>query len=610
MTLTVEPNFTIGGRGPADAQGHLQGRRHARPRVHLHGQPLLGHRPRWSDKGKVAPRPVRLADAREFPVRMAERRAGGRLDRAGQDAGAQGLQADRASPCPRTATSRCRSSTPTARWSASSSTASSATKGPHEVKWDGLTTHELAHAGRAGAAGHLHLAGDLAQGDRPASARLGLQRRQRAVGQRPARRTGAAITACRSPAPPTGDQVYLGWSGAEAGKALLACDLQGNVLWKNSRQGMAGAEFVGRRRQPGLCGQLGTGAARTTSIACSADTGAYAEWRGGTPDLFLKDILPDVAQQAQPHRRAGRRRRQAVPQPASRRDFAASTCRDWRSLLKKLKAGEGLARPSWKQAGRGEHDSGRRRWLDGNQPEDEALRRRTTTRPTCATPSLEALNGLLADKSLPAGRQPLARRPGRWRTAGRWKRPTPARWSSSSTELVAVVDAEDPEAAPRLARAAAAPPLRGRRQAGLRGLRTERRCWRSIRPAGTHADGHQRPAQRHRRGRRQARDSIYVAVREPENQVKVFSAGRQAAARDRPARRAPPAGPLAARRHGLCRRASPWTPRASSGWPRPTCARSGSASGTRKTGQFVKEFFGPTHLRGRWAGPSIRSTRT
>ncbi len=41
-----------------------------------------------------------------------------------------------------------------------------------------------------------------------------------------------------------GDKVFLGWSGAEAGSALLACDLQGNVQWKNSRQGMAGAEFA------------------------------------------------------------------------------------------------------------------------------------------------------------------------------------------------------------------------------------------------------------------------------------------------------------------------------------------------------------------------------
>ena len=51
------------------------------------------------------------------------------------------------------------------------------------------------------------------------------------------------------PAPRPADRVFLGWNGAEAGKALLACDLEGNVLWKNSRQGMAGAEVRGRRRR-------------------------------------------------------------------------------------------------------------------------------------------------------------------------------------------------------------------------------------------------------------------------------------------------------------------------------------------------------------------------
>ncbi|MBM4040611.1 MAG: hypothetical protein FJ290_19060, partial [Planctomycetes bacterium] len=40
------------------------------------------------------------------------------------------------------------------------------------------------------------------------------------------------------------EKVYLGWSGAEAGKALVACDLEGNVQWRLSRHGMSGAELL------------------------------------------------------------------------------------------------------------------------------------------------------------------------------------------------------------------------------------------------------------------------------------------------------------------------------------------------------------------------------
>lgn len=41
-----------------------------------------------------------------------------------------------------------------------------------------------------------------------------------------------------------GEMVYLGWSAAEAGKALLACNLRGDIKWKNSRYGMSGASLV------------------------------------------------------------------------------------------------------------------------------------------------------------------------------------------------------------------------------------------------------------------------------------------------------------------------------------------------------------------------------
>ena len=41
-----------------------------------------------------------------------------------------------------------------------------------------------------------------------------------------------------------GDMVYLGWDGSEAGKAMVACDLDGNVQWRSKRGGFGSARLV------------------------------------------------------------------------------------------------------------------------------------------------------------------------------------------------------------------------------------------------------------------------------------------------------------------------------------------------------------------------------
>jgi hypothetical protein len=77
------------------------------------------------------------------------------------------------------------------------------------------------------------------------------------------------------------DKVYLGWNGAEAGKALLACDLDGNVQWRVSRGGMSGAELVtvdgGTVYAMNWDGLL---------FRADAKTGGFTDWAGsGSTDL-------------------------------------------------------------------------------------------------------------------------------------------------------------------------------------------------------------------------------------------------------------------------------------------------------------------------------------
>ena len=86
-----------------------------------------------------------------------------------------------------------------------------------------------------------------------------------------------------------GEKVYLGWSGAEAGKALLACDRQGNVVWKNSRGGMAGAELVAVDRGTVYVQNWGGNLYRL-----EAGKGSYAAWTGSdSSDLSIKSLWGD-----------------------------------------------------------------------------------------------------------------------------------------------------------------------------------------------------------------------------------------------------------------------------------------------------------------------------
>ena len=162
------------------------------------------------------------------------------------------------------------------------------TKGPHEVKWDGLTTLNWRTPGKAVPAGEytwdaiwhkgigVALRGWACNGgnapwDSSVSSNWGGDHGQ--------------PVACASDA----TKVYLGWSGAEAGKALLACDLKGGVQWKNNRGGMAGAELVAVDNGTVYAQNWGGDLYRVDSTK-----GGYTSWAGtDTTDLFIKTLWGD-----------------------------------------------------------------------------------------------------------------------------------------------------------------------------------------------------------------------------------------------------------------------------------------------------------------------------
>lgn len=121
-------------------------------------------------------------------------------------------------------------------------TANFLTKGKHELLWDGLTTMSHMKPGEVVPAGAYRWEAIYHTG-------IGL------------RLVGWAHNAGKTPfdspggnwggdmAPPIsvasdGASVYLGWAFAEAGKAVVCADFDGNVKWRHSRGGFGGASLL------------------------------------------------------------------------------------------------------------------------------------------------------------------------------------------------------------------------------------------------------------------------------------------------------------------------------------------------------------------------------
>jgi outer membrane protein assembly factor BamB len=168
-------------------------------------------------------------------------------------------------------------------------------KGRHQVRWDGLTTPNWRTPGEPVEPGEYTWDAIWHEG-------IGL----RLVGwahnagsapwDGPSGRTNwggdhGVPSACDH----DGERVYLGWTGAEAGKALLACDPAGRVIWRNSRGGMAGCDLVAVDAGT-VYGQNWHG----VLYRLDAKTGGYTNWLGrDSTDLPVKSLWPDEAKAPQ-----------------------------------------------------------------------------------------------------------------------------------------------------------------------------------------------------------------------------------------------------------------------------------------------------------------------
>jgi hypothetical protein len=241
IVITVEPNFTIGQSGRLTLKdlfkpGVTPDRVFTFMSANCWGPATLER------QGRIQPRALRLADAREFKVFM--KKDAPRVDWTGLIK-TEALRGFKPITFTMPEDGYISLQILNAKGQVVCQLLNQAwmTKGEHAASWDGLTTRNYRTPGQTVPPGNYSWRATWHKG-------IGL------------RLCGWACNGGNAPwnsgptanwgddhgvpcaAAVAGDMVFLGWSGAEAGSALLACNLQGNVQWKNSRQGMSGAEFV------------------------------------------------------------------------------------------------------------------------------------------------------------------------------------------------------------------------------------------------------------------------------------------------------------------------------------------------------------------------------
>ena len=288
--VTVEPNFTVGAGG-----------RHTIKGIFKEGVPpdrvftFMGSN-QWGPakmehKGNVDPQPVRLSDAREFPVRM----KGGvpvidwdGLIQAKEIKGFKTI--DFTMPADGFVSMHLRDAEGVVVRQLLN--CAFYTAGAKKVKWDGLTTGVWKVPGRPVSPGKYTVHGIWHKG-------IGLRLRGFACNGGSAPWDNGDKTnwggdhGNPSDVAAAADKVYLGWTGAEAGRAMVACDLEGNVQWKNSRTSMSGSPLVaaGGGRAYGLHGNK--------IYALRSADGLYVEWsKDGSPDLSVREIFAGSSKKA------------------------------------------------------------------------------------------------------------------------------------------------------------------------------------------------------------------------------------------------------------------------------------------------------------------------
>ncbi|MCX5659963.1 MAG: hypothetical protein NTW19_09615 [Planctomycetota bacterium] len=288
LSLTIEPNFTAG-----PTNGRMSIKDIFRPGVTIDRVFTFGNKTIWGvatleAKGAVAPRPVRLADGREFKTTLVKRVP--TVDWTGID-GETATVAVKSIPfkMPEAGYVSMQVLNGKGEIVRHLLTAERREKGPQEAAWDGLTTPMFRTPGTPVDAGKYTWRAIWHKG-------IGMRLRGWASnsgtapwdGTNPSDNWGGdmggpAAAAC------DGERMYLGWSVSEAGKALVVTDFDGKPLWHHKRGGFGGAGFVA---VDGGAAYVYDGQDKSL-YSVSTATGIYTPWPGGTSaDVRVDSLWP------------------------------------------------------------------------------------------------------------------------------------------------------------------------------------------------------------------------------------------------------------------------------------------------------------------------------
>jgi hypothetical protein len=284
--MTIEPNMTTGKAGRLTMKDVFK-EGVAVDRVFTFQSPDSWGTATLVDSGKLSPRPVRLSDGRTFPVTMVEGKPSIDISKlferppvpgvvpikfeVPEDGYVSLLIRDREGRVVRNLLG-----------------GEFFTKGQHEVMWDGLGQQHWSLRGSPVAVGEYTW---------EALHHPGLKLRLRGW----ANNAGIAPWDNGRDTNWGGDhgfpssvvvgkkQVYLGWTGAESGSALVACNMDAKKQWGNTRGGIGGAVHMGI--DDSIIFVLKDGPAKPTNTLYKInDKGAYVNWEGiSSPDLPIKN---------------------------------------------------------------------------------------------------------------------------------------------------------------------------------------------------------------------------------------------------------------------------------------------------------------------------------
>ena len=579
-------------RRPAEHQGPVSGGRRSEPRVHLPLLRRVGHRHLGEDRPRDAA--AAAVGRRTGTARHAGRRcAGGRLASLVTVRRLPGFKAIRFNmPFDGHVSLNLRDKQgvvvrqlltdhPFAR-------------GTHEVKWDGLPTPNFRTPGQPLPAGaytweaiahpgfKLTLRGWAAQAGIPWETGPGT-----AWGG-----DHGPPSACTADA----EKVYLGWAEAEAGKGVVAVDLDGKVVWTIGR-GTGGA-VDGLAVAGGTVFGIGRGGTNIHGhdvFRLRTSDGVFENWQGrdsaslGVPDLWQG--RPDTATMPL-HADGIEVHDGTLYLTFGDPSFSAEDVRSWKDFGAKLFEGGPVADQLLGLLGHRSNASGWSTSSSAGSPRSGPCRAIHATLRFCVAERAQRAAEVArrGARSRPPFRRPSgpghAAFPGEIPSPRRWfggdpislavcdarsgklrkmiDVPLPTNIHAVSDRLVYVISGRHDRAGPRPARAA-----RPRRSS--RAWRT-RSAWRSMRQAGSTS-----------------------ALGEPDHQVKVFTRRWPTGPHDRPQGRPPAVGALAGRRPVCHQRPSHRSAEPPVGHREPISIPSGSACGTWPTGKPLKEFFGSTH---------------